>query len=98
MPRQCKVSVTDLQGITHSTTVTGESLFEAAARAIATFRQEAWATEALTPNAILHVEVQLPAVIHDVPLKAVEQWANGPSISPREQPSKGALRNPSRRR
>jgi hypothetical protein len=35
------------------------------------FPQQGWAADALTPNAILHVAVQLPPVIHDVPLKEV---------------------------
>jgi len=69
--RLCLVSVRDLDGITHSVTVNGATLFEAAAAAIAIFRQEPWAAAALTRNAVLRIEVPLPPVVHDVPLKSV---------------------------
>lgn len=90
--RTCAVSLRDLQGIKHTTEIQASTLFEAAAAALATFRREAWAAEALTPNAILRVEVQLPSVVHDVPLKAVERWAAGPSVSPKEEVVKRRLR------
>jgi hypothetical protein len=72
------VSVTGSDGITHTVEAQGSTLFEVAAAAIALFRTEGW-TDALTPNAILQIEVQLPPVIHRVPLKAVERWANSPA-------------------
>jgi hypothetical protein len=83
--RACRVSVTDLQGVTHSTEVQASSLFEAAAGAIAAFKLEGWAAEALKPNTILRVEIRLPSVIHDVPLRAVEQWLQSTSASPKEE-------------
>jgi hypothetical protein len=65
-------------------TVSGSSLFEAAAVGLAAFRREGCAINALTPNAVLRVEVQMPAVVHEVPLKAVERWMRSPNASPRE--------------
>jgi len=91
--RACRVSVTDLEGTTHSVNVKASTLFEAAAQALSTFRQEQWAAHALTDNAVLRIEVQTPPVIHDVPLKAVERWRNGPSASPREYSAKRRLRD-----
>jgi hypothetical protein len=90
--RVCRVSIVDLDGITHGVTVSGETLFEAAAAAIALFRRERWGAHALTANAVLRIEVQLPPVVHEVPLKAVERWVNGPSASPREQAAKRPIR------
>lgn len=75
-----------------SVDVQADSLFEAVAAAIVVFRQEAWAAQALTPTAVLRVEVQLPPVIHEVPLKAVERWAAGPSVSPKEELAKRRVR------
>jgi hypothetical protein len=60
------------------------TLFEAEAAAVAAFRHQGWATDALTPNAVLHIEVQLPPITHDVPLKAIGRWLRTPSVSPRE--------------
>jgi excisionase family DNA binding protein len=44
-----------------------------------------WAVEALTPNAVLTIEVQTPPIIHSVPLKSVEEWLQAPSLGPREE-------------
>ena len=83
--RACRVSVTGLDGVTHSVDVQASSLFEAASVALTAFRQEpSWATEALTPNARFRVEVQHPPTVHDVPLKAIEQWRRSPATSPRD--------------
>ena len=90
--RKCRVSLRDLQGTTHSIEVKAATLFEAAAAAVALFRQEGWGAEALTANAMIRVEVLLPPVVHDVPLKALERWVQGSSASPREQAIKTRLR------
>jgi hypothetical protein len=65
--------------------VQASSLFEAASAALTAFRQhQGWATEALTPNARFRVEVHHSPTVHDVPLKAIEQWQRSPTISPKE--------------
>jgi hypothetical protein len=87
------VSVTDLNGTTHSVTVHAETLFEAAAAAVGAFRQEPWAAEALMPNAVLRVEVQPRPVVHDVALKAVDRWVKGPTVSPSQRAAKGRFGN-----
>jgi hypothetical protein len=79
------VSLTDPEGITHSVTVPAESLFEAAAAAVTAFRQEGWAVDALTPAAVLRVEVQPPPISHDVPLRAVDRWLNAPTQGPQDR-------------
>jgi hypothetical protein len=90
--RSCTVSLRDPGGITHTVQVHGESLFEAAARAVSAFREQGWGADALTPNAVLRVEVYLPTVVHEVPLKAVQRWIDGPSVTPKEQAAKAAFR------
>lgn len=90
--RACRVRVRDVDGVLHEVEVAASSLYEAAAAGLAAFRQEDWAADALTPNAILRVEVRLPAVVHEVPLKAVERWLRTPSVSPKEEVAKRALR------
>lgn len=55
-------------GITHTATVQAATLYEAAAAGLAAFRTEAWAVDALTPNAMLNIEVLTPPVLHAVPL------------------------------
>ncbi|MEP6592774.1 MAG: hypothetical protein ABJC51_03735 [Acidobacteriota bacterium] len=85
------MTVKELDGAAHTVTVQGATLYEAAAAALAAFRSEAWAANALTPNAVLNVEVQAPAVLHTVPLRAVERWLQAPSTSPKDQAVKRAL-------
>ena len=82
--RTCKVTVTGLDGTSHSVEVQAATLFEAASAAITAFRQEGWAAEALTPNARLRVEVHPRPTVHEVSMKAVEQWRRSPSPSPKE--------------
>ena len=88
--RSCRVTAKDVDGVTHHVDVQASTLFEAAAAAVGAFRQQGWAAEALTPNALLRVEVLLPPVVHDVPLKAVERWLRKPSVSPKEEIAKRA--------
>ena len=89
--RRCRVSVTDADGVSHVVEVHGTSVFEVAASALAQFRHDAW-IDALPPSAVLHVEVQMPAVVHHVPVKAVQRWVEGPSVSPKQELLKHPLR------
>jgi hypothetical protein len=82
---RCQVSVIDSDGVRHSVTVTASSLFEAAAAAVAAFRQGTWAATALTAHAVLRIEVHPPPVIHDVPLKSVERWMHAPTPGPHDR-------------
>lgn len=89
--RTCRVTVKELDRAAHTVTVQGATLYEAAAAAVTAFCSEAWATNALTPNAVLNIEVHAPPVLHTVPLRAVERWLQAPSTSPKEQAVKRAL-------
>ena len=91
--RTCRVTVKDLDGVAHHVEVQASTLFEAGAAAIAAFRQQGWAADALTPTATLHIEVELPPIAHDVPLKAIERWLSKPSVSPKEEMGKRTLRS-----
>ena len=88
--RTCRVTLKDVEGVAHHIEVQAASLFEAGAIAVAAFRQHGWAIDALTPAATLRIEVQLPPIVHDVPLKAIERWQRTPSASPRDAVSRQA--------
>jgi hypothetical protein len=64
--------------------VNGTSVFEVAAAGVAQMRKDGW-IERFAPDAVVRVEVHLAPVVHEVPLKALERWANGPSVSPNEK-------------
>lgn len=93
--RACRISVRDADGITTASRFRPKTLFEAAAAAMAVFREQGWAGEPLTPRAKLRVEVTLPTVVHEVPVAAVERWMRGSSVSPRDQVVKRELRESS---
>ena len=95
--RTCRLWVRDMEDTSHHVDVQASSMFEAAAAAVAAFRQHGWAAAALTANAIMRVEVQLPAVVHEVPLTAVDRWLRTPSTSPKEEITKTRLRPAQRR-
>ena len=83
--RTCRVTLRDVDGVAHAVEVQGSSLYEAAAAALAAFKQHAWSGSALTPNAVLRIEVLAPPVVHDVPLRAVERWLQSPATSPKDR-------------
>jgi hypothetical protein len=90
--RSCRVSIKDVEGITHSVEIQAATLFEAAAEAVRVFGQQGWAAAALTPQAVLRIEVRLPTVVHDVPFAALQRWLRSPSASPKEKLTKLARR------
>lgn len=64
--------------------VQAERLFEAAAYAVATFREHGWAADALTSDRFSASRSTPPTVVHEEPLRAVERWLGSPSGSPKE--------------
>ena len=70
--------------------VQATSLFEAGAAA-GQMREER-RTGTLPPDAVLRVEVQLPPVVHEVPLRAVEKWGRRAKRQPEEELAKRRLR------
>jgi hypothetical protein len=50
------------------------------------------ATGLLHAGCNLHIEVRLPLITHDVPLKAIERWVRTPSVSPKEEMGDGVVR------
>ena len=76
VPFECKVTVTELDGISHSVEVQADALFRGCVRRITAFRQEGWAAEALTPNARPRVEVHPPPTVHEVSMEASSNGAD----------------------
>jgi hypothetical protein len=85
------VSFADQRGIRHTVDVQAESLFEAAVRAVQTFRQDPW-LERIGPATLLDVEVRQPATKHAVTLQQVERWLAGATPNPMEASKKAKLK------
>ena len=87
--RRARVTARDHEGTSHTVEVNAGSLFEAAALALAAYREEGWLGE-LPANAALEVLVLPPPVRHVVTLAAVERWLEAAPKSPREKVIKDA--------
>src|SRR6185295_122506 len=85
--RMCSVTITDARGVRHTVDVTAESLFEAAALALTTFRTDGW-TDAVGPGTTFDVEVRNPAVRHTVSVLQMQRWIQGAAASPNERVKK----------
>jgi len=77
--KTCSVSLNDPQGVKHTVDVTADSLFEAAATALAIFKKNGW-TDSVGSAALLEVEVREPPVKHTV---TVRRFSDGYRAQPR---------------
>lgn len=89
--RTCSVTLTDPHGVRHSVDVTAETLFEAAAMALAVFQKNGW-TDPIGLAARLDVEVREPPVTHTVTVLQIQRWLHGATISPNERVRKDKLK------
>ena len=79
--RACTVSFKGTSGIRHGVEVEAESLYEAAVKAIARFREDPW-MEHVSNATTLDIEIRESATKHAVTLKQVESWLASTSTSP----------------
>lgn len=89
--RACVVSFTDLEGITHSVEVAGDSLFQAAALGVAELRRCGLTDVCIGPTTRLKVAVKTPATVHEVQFSRLEAWLQSNARSPKEQALKSDL-------
>jgi hypothetical protein len=82
-PKTCIVSFTGPSGVRHSTEVTAESVYEAAALGISLLRQDDWADH-LALGTQIEVRVSHPATTHSVSLEQLRRWCDGVAVSPDE--------------
>jgi len=84
----CIVSYLDTEGLRHTVEVEAESLYEAAVRAMRTFREHR-----CEPGLMNRLEVEIRSyVTHTVTPKKVHEWLNGGARSPKEAVTKERLR------
>jgi hypothetical protein len=82
MPRRaCSVSFIGTSGIRHGVDVEAESLYEAAVKAIARFREDPWMEQAGNATS-LDIEIPESATKLSVTLKQVESWLASTSANP----------------
>ena len=91
--RTCKVTIQDVEGVTHTVEVTAETLYEAVALGMAAIRTDEWVTgiaQGLNP---VRVRVTSVAVEHEVRLMDFTQWLDRTGGSPREMSDRKRIRS-----
>ena len=84
----CIVSYVDTEGLRHAVEVEAESLYEAAALAVRTFKQHN-----CVPGELSKIEVEIrSSITHTVTLKKIHSWLQGGARSPKEAVTKERLR------
>lgn len=89
--RACTVSFKGASGVRHGVDVDAESLYEAAVKAVARFRQDPW-MEQVGHAITLDIEIRESASMHSVTLEQVESWLASTSSSPHVASKKTRLK------
>jgi len=90
--RQCRVSFTDPEGITHCAEVTAKTLYEAAVLALAEFGRCGFTDAHTGPATRLTIAVLAPSTSHEISVVKVRAWLDGSGRSPAQQALKVRLR------
>jgi hypothetical protein len=84
----CNVSFVDLDGVRHSVQVEGDSLYEAAIKAIVIFRKCD-----CEPGVMSQLEVEVrTSIVHTLTTKKVRDWLKEGAHTPKEAIAKERLR------
>jgi hypothetical protein len=81
--KSCKVTIPDLEGLTHTVTVTAATLYEAVALGLAALRSHDWTAELV--HGQIMVTVESVAVEHAVRINEFYQWIERHGGSPAEK-------------
>jgi hypothetical protein len=90
--KTCTVAIEDLSGTVHSVDVTAETLYEAVAQALASFRAQPWVGDIGKRWTTATVTVHQPEVKHRVKIQDFENWLDGAVRSPADMVLKERLR------
>ena len=91
--KQCRVTAMDMNGIEHTVTVEGDSVYLAAARGLAELRRHGWVGEiAAGINVITVVIHERHEVSHTVSYRKLVEWADRTAGGPAEMTRRMAVR------
>ena len=82
--QSCRVTIQDLDGVSHSVEVTAATLYEAVAQGIAAIRGNEWVSGIAQGMNVVKVSVANVRVQHEVRLQDFTKWLEKPGGSPRE--------------
>jgi hypothetical protein len=82
--RSCRVTIEDMNGVTHTVEVTAETFYEAVAQGLAAIRGNDWAAGIAEGLNAVRVSVANVRVEHAVKMVDFKKWLERPGGSPRE--------------
>jgi len=81
--RSCRVTIRDIEGMSHSVAVSASTVYEAIAQALAALRRHDWVA-GIPQGTTVRVSVANVRVDHDVKMADFERWLERTGGSPRE--------------
>jgi hypothetical protein len=91
--RSCRVTVKDLDGVSHTVEVTAATLYEAVALGMAAIRTDEWVTGIAQGLNSVKVRVTNIAVEHEVILQDFIRWLDRTGGSPREMMERNRIKS-----
>ena len=84
MVRSCRVTIEDMEGVSHTVGVTAETLYEAVALGLAAIRGEDWVERLRDEYGSVNVSVTEIPVRHTVQMKEFSAWLEREGGKPRD--------------
>ena len=91
--RSCRVTIQDMDGVTHTVEVTAATLYEAVAQGLAAIRGNEWVTGIAQGLNVVKVSVADVRVEHEVKLMEFTKWLERDGGSPRETGDRHRIRS-----
>jgi hypothetical protein len=90
--RSCRVTLQDMDGVSHTVEVTAATLYEAVAQALAAIRRNDWVAGIAQGLNAVKVSVADVRVEHEVKLMDFTKWLDRTGGSPREMSDRQRIR------
>lgn len=91
--RSCRVTIRDLDGVSHTVEVTAATLYEAVALGLAALRGNEWVAGIADGLNVVKVSVADVRVEHEVRLQDFTKWIEKAGGSPREVSDRNRIRS-----
>lgn len=91
--RSCRVTIQDMEGVTHTVEVTAGTLYEAVAQGLAAIRGNEWVAGIAQGMNVVKVSVADVRVEHEVRLMEFTRWLERDGGSPREASNRQRIRS-----
>src|SRR5438876_9842806 len=91
--RSCRVTIQDMDGVSHTVEVTAATLYEAVARGLAALRGNEWVAGIAQGLNVVKVSVANVRVEHEVKLMDFTKWLDRTGGSPREVTDRHRVRS-----